>query len=54
MGARQQYWLRIVGAWILLQFASRVMKSAEQVLHTAASTHEVETVDSTATEIDAA
>ena len=31
----KQYWLRIAAAWFLLQFAARVMKSAEDVLRTA-------------------
>lgn len=39
----KQYWLRIVGAWLLLQFAARVMKSAERVLKEAATTHTPET-----------
>jgi hypothetical protein len=42
------YWIRILGAWVLLQFASRVMKSAEEVLRQAADTA---TIDSTATEV---
>lgn len=33
----KDYWLRIAGAWLLLKFASMVMKDAEQLLGKAAS-----------------
>lgn len=28
----REYWLRIATAWLLLQFAARVMRSAENIL----------------------
>lgn len=31
----KQYWMRILGAWLLLSLAGRMMKSAESVLRAA-------------------
>lgn len=43
------YWLRIAAAWILLKFASRVMKDAESILRQATDStqleHETEIVE---------
>ena len=38
----KQYWLRVLGAWILLSLAGRMMKSAEAVLRAAQETTAVD------------
>jgi hypothetical protein len=45
----REYWLRIAGAWLLLKFASIVMKDAEKLLKGAADSKNI--VESTATEV---
>lgn len=45
----KQYWLRMLGAWLLLNLATRLVKDAEKTLQTAAATP---VIDTTATTVE--